>query len=83
MCFICVYRLADALYCTLQREKEKIGWLLQFNRIFNNLFMFSVSFNLNNHLNEFPEIVQYTVIMLEINGFTDSLERLSISLKIV
>lgn len=83
MCFICVFRLTDALYCTLQREKEKIGWLFQFNRIFNNLLMFNLFFNLNIHLNEFPKIVQYTVIMLEINGFTDSLERLSISLKIV
>lgn len=45
--------------------------------------MFNLFFNLNINLNEFPKIVQYTVIMLEINGFTDSLERLSISLKIV
>ena len=45
--------------------------------------MFNLFFNLNNHLNEFPEIVQYTIIMLEINVFTDSLERLSISSKIV
>lgn len=45
--------------------------------------MFNLFFNLNNHLNEFPEIVQYAVIMLELNGLTDSLERLSTSLKIV